>query len=223
MLSKPCRIPRHSAWAFSPDCHGPRGRWSLLYPDERRPANRVSLAHSYCEILDKASASVSSSVLRPWHCVLTTPSRVSLLLTRLRSWGSDSRPGAWLLLGTATGFPEGSRRSGAGGMFCTRQALEKQTQRWASRPFQASAPAHTELCLFAFWQKRVDLYQHPPGKGPGAGQGRAHERECLCVCTCMCWGGSRPIALCACVCACVCACMCVCASMSVSRGWGGHV
>lgn len=54
---------------------------------------------------------------------------------------------AWDL---AAGFPEGTWGSWVRGMFCTRQALEKQSRRWAWCPLSGKCAAHTELCLFAF-------------------------------------------------------------------------
>ena len=113
----------------------------------------------------------------------------------------------------ATGFPEGSWGSWAGGMFYTRQALEKQTQRWALCPLSRRGRLHTRSSVCLLFDKSAWICISVPW-GQSLGQSRAgptRERACVCVgvCVCVCVGvgiGPKkegPCGVWVCVCICV--------------------
>lgn len=129
-----------------------------------------------------------------------------LWLGRLRSRGSDSAGLGLAAAWDGAGFPAGSQGSGAAGMFCTHQALEKQTRRWASRPFQPCTPAHSGLFV-CFLARACGFVSATPRDSAWGRTGQAHERERVCVHRWVRRGGSRPLGEGVCVCVCTCACL----------------
>ena len=73
-------------------------------------------------------------------------------------------------------------------MFYTRQALEKQTQRWALCPLSRRGRLHTRSSVCLLFDKSAWICISVPW-GQSLGQSRAQpmrERACVCVCVCVC-------------------------------------